>query len=168
MWSLLSSRSVPLFPKAEWKNVLCGSAINLDAVFSGSFSTLADNKTTTSVGGFELVFGGTKPSKTVQTHGDWTIAWNATAAAVRYVFPHWAEELELYTQYIIQFFGAFPPGVNHKVINLDKAVRKYVREVHNLKHSSVGYFRHLESCYLQSDGLGSSSYSIQKEKMDFR
>ena len=67
--------------------MLVGSAVNLDAVFSGSFSTIADDKTSASVEGFELTFGGSKPSKTVQTHGDWVIAWNATSIATCHVYP---------------------------------------------------------------------------------
>jgi hypothetical protein len=168
IWSLLGSRTVPAFPKTEWKNVLAGSAVNLDAVFSGSFSTIADNKTTTTLGGFELAFGDSKPSKFVQTHGDWVIAWNSTSAAIRYVYPHRSDELEQYTQYIIQFFGAFPPSYHSKVINLDKAIRKYCGEVRNIELSEFGRFRHLESRYLQAEGLGASSASVQKEKTDGR
>ena len=43
LWSLQSSRCLPPFPNAEWKHVLSGTAVNLDAVFSGLFSTLADD-----------------------------------------------------------------------------------------------------------------------------
>lgn len=116
LWSLLGSRSVPPFPKSEWKNVLVGTAVNLDAVFTGSFSTVSDDKTTAALGSFELAFGSSKPSKTVQTHGDWVIAWNATSAATRFVYPHRASELEQYTEYLIQFFGAFPTSChgNHQ------------------------------------------------------
>jgi hypothetical protein len=168
LWSLLGSRSVLPFPKSEWKNVLVGTAVNLDAVFTGSFSTISDDKTTAALGSFELAFGSSKPSKTVQTHGDWVIAWNATSAATRFVYPHRANELEQYTQYLIQFFGAFPPSCHGKVINLDKAIRKYCGEVRNIELSEFGRFRHLEARYLQSDGLGASTGHAQKEKMEPR
>ena len=88
VWSLQSAGSLPPFPKSEWKHVLSGTAVNLDAVFSGLLSTLADDKTTTSVGDFDLSVSGSKLSKVIQTHGDWTITWNSTSAAILCAFPH--------------------------------------------------------------------------------
>jgi hypothetical protein len=46
--------SLPPFPKPEWKHVLSGMVVNLDTVFSGFFSTLADDKISTSIGDFDL------------------------------------------------------------------------------------------------------------------
>jgi len=63
LWSLQSTGSLPPFPKPEWKHVLSGTAVNLDAVFSGLFSTLSDDKITTSIGDFDLSVGSSKPSK---------------------------------------------------------------------------------------------------------
>jgi hypothetical protein len=88
LWSLQSARSLPPFPETEWKHVLSGTAVNLDAVFSGLFSTLVDDKVTTSVGDFDLSVGGGKPSKIIRSHGDWTIAWNATSSAILCAFPY--------------------------------------------------------------------------------
>src|SRR5882762_164180 len=85
LWSLQSAGSLPPFPKPKWKNVLSGMAVNFDAIFSGLFSTLADDKITTSIGDFDLSIGSSKPSKVIQSHGDWTITWNATASAISVV-----------------------------------------------------------------------------------
>jgi hypothetical protein len=162
LWSLQSAGALPPFPKSEWKHVLSGTAVNLDAVFSGLFSTLADDKTTASVGEFDLSVSGSKPSKIVQTHGDWTIAWNSTSSAILCAFPHRAFELQQYSEYILQFFGAFPYS-HSKVINLDKAVRRYTGEVKHIELSEVGRFRHLEARYLQEDGAGNRT-GTRKEK----
>jgi hypothetical protein len=162
LWSLQSSRCLPPFPNAEWKHVLSGTAVNLDAFFSGLFSTLADDRTTTTIGGFDLSVGGEKPSKLVQTHGDWTIAWNSTSAAILCAFPHRAFEIQRYSKYILQFFGAFPHS-HSKVINLDKAIRRYTGEVKHIELSDVGLFRHLEARYLQDDGAGNRN-GTRKEK----
>jgi len=162
VWSLQSAGSLPPFPKSEWKHVLSGTAVNLDAVFSGLFSTLADDKTTTTVGDFDLSVIGSKPSKVVQTHGDWTIAWNSTSAAILCAFPHRAYELQQYSEYILQFFGALPHS-HTKVINLDKAIRRYTGEVKHIELSEVGRFRHLEARYLQEDGAGNYA-GARKEK----
>ena len=137
LWSLQSCSILPPFPKSEWKHVLVGTAVNLDVVFSGLFSTLAEDKATASIGDFDLSIGGVKPSKHVQTHGDWTIAWNATFTAILCAFPHRAMELQVYSEFLLQFFGAFPHS-HSKVINLDKAIRRYVGEVKHIELADVG------------------------------
>jgi hypothetical protein len=162
LWSLQSSSALPPVPVSEWKHVLSGTAVNLDVVFSGLFSTLTEDKATASIGDFDLSVGGSKPSKFVQTHGDWTIAWNATYAAIVCAFPHRAMELRVYSEYILQFFGALPHS-HSKVVNLDKAIRRYVGEVKHIELADVGRFRHLEARYLQDDGAGNQSGS-HKEK----
>jgi len=136
LWSLQSDRSLPPFPKSEWKYVLSGTAVNLDIVFSGLFSTLTDDKITTSVGDFDLSGGG-KPSKIVQSHRDWTIVWNSTSAAILCAFPHCALELQQYSEYILQFFGAFL-YLHSKVINLNKSIRHYAGEVKHIELSEFG------------------------------
>ena len=87
-WSLQSSSSLPPFPSSEWKHVLSGMAVNLDVVFSGLFSTIAEDRATASIGDFDLSIGESKPSKLDQSHGDWTIAWHATFTAILCAFPH--------------------------------------------------------------------------------
>jgi hypothetical protein len=162
LWSLQSCSVLPPFPRSEWKHVLAGTAVNLDVVFSGLFSTLAEDKATASIGEFDLSIGGGKPSKHVQTHGDWTIAWNATFTAILCAFPHRAMELRIYSEYILQFFGAFPHS-HSKVINLDKAIRRYVGEVKHIELADIGRFRHIEARYLQDDGAGNQT-NPRKEK----
>jgi hypothetical protein len=88
LWSLQSSSSLSPFPRSEWKHVLSGTAVNLDVVFSGLFSTITEDRATASIGDFDLSVGESKPSKLIQSHGDWTIAWNATFTAILSVFPH--------------------------------------------------------------------------------
>ena len=164
LWSLQSAGSLPPFPKPEWKHVLSGTAVNLDAVFSGLFSTLSDNKITTSIGDFDLSVGSSKPSKVIQTHGDWTIAWNAASLAILCAFPHRANELRQYSEYVLQFFGAFPAS-HWKVINLDKAIRRYVGEVKHVELSEFGRFRHFEARYLQDDGAGNRPNSVKEKEV---
>jgi hypothetical protein len=162
LWSLQSARSLPPFPKSKWKHILSGTVINLDAVFSGLFSTLSDNKTTTSVGDFDLSVSGSKPSKVIQTHRDWTISWTSTSMAILCAFPHCAFELQQYSEYILQFFGALP-YLHSKVINLDKAIHHYTGEVKHIELSEVGCFWHLKARYLQEDRAGNHA-GTPKEK----
>jgi hypothetical protein len=137
LWSLQSAGSLPPFPKPKWQHILSGTAVNLDIVFSGLFSTLADDKIITSIRDFDLSVGSGKPSKTVQTHRDWTIVWNPTTSTILCTFPHQALELQQYSEYILQFFRAFPYS-HSKVINLDKAIRRYTGEVKHIKLSKFG------------------------------
>ena len=170
LWSLQSARSLPPFPKSKWKHVLSGMAANLDAVFSRLFSTLADDKITTSIRDFDLSIGGIKPAKTIQSHGDWTIAWNATSVAILCTFPHYSYKLQQYAEYVLQFFRAFPFS-HHKVIDLDKAIHCYTGEVKHIELSKFGHFHHLEACYLQDDGArncGNPSKEKEAIKPDHR
>jgi hypothetical protein len=162
LWSLQSCSVLPPFPKSKWKHALAGTAVNLDVIFSGLFSTLTEDKATASIGDFDLSIGGGKPLKHVQTHGDWTIAWNATFTAIPHAFPHHAMELQVYSKYILQFFRAFPHS-HSKVINLDKAIWCYVGEVKHIELAHVGWFHHLEARYLQDDGAGNQT-GPRKEK----
>jgi hypothetical protein len=60
LWSLQSAGSLPLFPEPKWKHVLSRTAVNLDVIFSGLFSTLADDKISTTIGNFDLSISSTK------------------------------------------------------------------------------------------------------------
>jgi len=164
LWSLQSASSLPPFPKSEWKHVLSGMAVNIDIVFSSLFSTLTDDKITTTIGDFDLSVRGSKPSKTIQTHGDWTIAWNATSAAILCAFPHHTLDLQTVHQ--------IPPSVfwclsfsHTKVINLDKAICCYTGEVKHIELSEFGRFRHLEAHHLQDDGAGNCTGSSKEKEI---
>jgi hypothetical protein len=174
-WSLLNDEDVPEFPDSEWTNVLSGKAINLDVVFSGTLSTATDNKTVKTFGEFELLFGAAKPSKTVETHGDWITAWGAASRAIKFAFPHRAEELEAYREYVTQYFAALQPKAHPAVFNLDRAIRKYVGSVRNCELHYFGQFRHLETRFLHSCGVSASGatpsgevVSSSSKKNDFR
>jgi hypothetical protein len=174
-WSLLNDKDVPEFPDSEWTNVLSGKAINLDVVFSGTLSTFTDNKTVQTLSEFELLFGAAKPSKTVETHGDWVTAWRAASRAIKFAFLHRAEELEAYHEYVTQYFAALQPRAHPAVFNLDHAIRKYVGSVRNCELHHFGQFRHFETRFLHSCGVGASGTAPSNEvvgsslkKNDFR
>ena len=40
---VLSTKRVPEFPDMEWNNILAGKSVNLDAVFTGMYSTTTDS-----------------------------------------------------------------------------------------------------------------------------
>jgi hypothetical protein len=85
---LLNSGAVPEFPDSEWKSILSGLAVNLDAVFSGRYSTEQDTKITHEIRDFTISTQEATASKSVKSARDWFIAWNQTAAAMVFAFPH--------------------------------------------------------------------------------
>ena len=160
---LKSSKRVPEFPDSEWNNVLAGKAVNIDVVFSGMYSTVTDNRAIENIGDLELHFGAAKPAKTVETHGDWVIAWRSVFKATKFIFPHREAELDEYNDYITSYFASIHPSAHPRVLNLDRAIRKQVGSVNNISLNEFGKFRYLETRHLQGHGTGESSI-IAKER----
>ena len=122
--SLTNQPDCPEFPDSEWKNVISGRAVNLDAVLTGQLSTTNDDLKTEKFGDFEVTFGAVEPTKIVKDGGDWLIAWNKTVRAITFAFPHRHSELTSYGEYIINLFSVTHPTVHNRVIAFDKAVRR--------------------------------------------
>ena len=160
---VLGAKRVPEFPDSEWNNVLAGKAVNIDVVFSGMYSTITDNRAIENIGDLELHFGAAKPAKTVETHGDWVVAWRIVFKATRFIFPHRETELEEYNDYITSYFALIHPSAHAKVLNLDRAIRKHVGSVNNVSLNEFSKFRYLETRHLQGHGAGESGAS-SKEK----
>jgi hypothetical protein len=96
--------------------------------------------------------GASHPSKTVESHGDWSIAFSATKRAIAYVYPHRADELSEYEEFIIGLFAAVRPSSLHfKVLNLDKAIRVHVAKDNRLSLVSFEKFSDLSTCHLIRD-----------------
>ncbi|KAF8239491.1 hypothetical protein L208DRAFT_1236957, partial [Tricholoma matsutake] len=92
---LNSNQAIPQFPQPEWLNLLSGNAINLDHLLHGSLT----------------------PAKTVKTHGDWVIAWEALVEATLFIFRHCQQELLLYGKHIQRFFASLPAQFHSQVIH---------------------------------------------------
>src|ERR1700678_2150999 len=124
--SLTNSPSCPEFPESEWKNIIGGKAVNLDAVLSGQLSTTNDELKVEKFGDLELSFGTVEPTKVVKNGGEWSIAWNRATA---FAFPHRLQELTGYREYIISLFAVTHANFHARVLSFDKAVRKRVGSV---------------------------------------
>ena len=160
---VLGAKRVPEFPDSEWNNVLAGKAVNIDIVFTGMYSTITDNRAIENIGDLKLHFGATKPAKTVETHGDWVVAWRIIFRAMRFIFPHREAELEEYNDYITSYFASMHPSAHSKVLNLDRAIRKHVGSVNSISLNKFSKFRYLKTRHLQGHGAGESS-AFSKEK----
>ena len=151
--SLVNEPDCPEFPDSEWKNIISGRAVNLDAVLSGQLSTTHDNPKTEKFGDLEISFGAVEPSKVVKNGGDWTIAWNRTVRATLFAFPHRIHELSSYGEYIVNLFSVTHPSIHSRVIAFDKAVRKRVGSVRNLELSDFEKFSDLKIAHMDSIGV---------------
>jgi hypothetical protein len=122
--SLINEPDCPEFPDSEWKNIISGRAVNLDAVLSGQLSTTQDDAKVEKFGDFEISFGAVEPTKVVKNGGDWTIAWNRTVRATTFAFPHRIHELASYGEYIVNLFAVTHPSVHSRVVAFDNIREK--------------------------------------------
>src|ERR1700678_4819174 len=72
MRSLTNSPSCPEFPDSEWRNIIGGKAVNLDAILSGQLSSTNDELKVEKFGDLELTFGAVEPTKIVKNGGEWS------------------------------------------------------------------------------------------------
>jgi hypothetical protein len=163
--SLINEPDCPEFPDSEWKNVITGRAVNLDAVLSGQLSTTQDDYKVEKVGDLEISFGAVEPTKVVKNGGDWTIAWNKTVRATTFGFPHRVHELSSYGEYIVNLFSVTHPSVHSRVVAFDKAVRKRVGNVRNLELTDFEKFADLKIAHMDSIGVSVVS-GTSKDKGD--
>ena len=151
--SLTNEPDCPEFPDSEWKNVISGRAVNLNAVLSGQLSTTNDDLKVQKFGDLEISYGVVEPTKVVKNGGEWSIAWNRTVRAIVFAFPHRLQELTSYGEYIINLFSVTHPSVHGRVISFDKAVHKRVGSVRNLELSDFEKFADLKIAHMDSIGV---------------
>ena len=161
--SLVNEPDCPEFPDSEWKNVIAGRAVNLDAVLSGQLSTTHDDPKVEKFGDIEISFGAVEPTKVVKNGGDWTIAWNRTVRATVFAFPHRMPELTSYGEYIVNLFSVTHPSVHNRVITFDRAVRKRIGSVRNLELWDFEKFADLKIAHMDSIGVSVVSGSSKED-----
>ena len=161
--SLVNEPDCPEFPDSEWKNIISGRAVNLDAVLSGQLSTTQDEPKVEKFGDIEISFGAVEPTKLVKNAGDWTIAWNRTTRAIIFAFPHRMQELTSYGEYIVNLFSVTHSSVHNRIISFDKAVRKRVGSVRNLELWDFEKFLDLKIAHMDSIGVSVVSGSSKEE-----
>ncbi|KAF7354026.1 C3H1-type domain-containing protein [Mycena venus] len=153
--SILTSARSPELPDSEWTNIVNGRPINLDAVLSGMFSTAANDERSESLGGgLELRFGAVAPTKVVSDAGTWIIAFDRARAATLFVFPHRAQELTDYRDYVLAMFAATNSLFHDRIITFDKAARKRVAHRRDLELTDFHQFADIKVALIDSVGVG--------------
>ncbi|KAF8233950.1 hypothetical protein L208DRAFT_1264578, partial [Tricholoma matsutake] len=95
------------FPSLEWLNLLSGGAIDLNHVFSNLYIISHDEQESIELGKHvKLLHSSLAPAKTVKTHGNWVITWEALVEVTLFIFKHCQQELSLYSKHIQQFFAS--------------------------------------------------------------
>ena len=161
--SLVNEPDCPEFPDTEWKNIIAGRAVNLDAVLSGQLSTTHDDPKVERFGDLEISFGAVEPTKVVKSAGDWTIAWNRTVRATVFAFPHRLPELTSYGEYVVNLFSVTHSSVHSRVIAFDRAVRKRIGSVRNLELWDFEKFADLKIAHMDSIGASVISGSSKED-----
>lgn len=160
--SLLLTPHLPQFPDSEWNNLLHGRAIDLDHVLAGMYSINHDERRTERLGQLEVVIGGTKPARVVETHGQWVIAWGQLVEATLVVFPHRAAELSDYGKHVNQLFSSFAEGLHGNVIKYDRAVRIHIGQRRDLSLTDYQQFTDLHVLWIQGAGAGAHSNTSKR------
>jgi len=153
---LLSPRCLP-FPDSQWTQLLAGHSVDLDHVFSGLYSVSHDSRQTEKLGDMELAFGISAPTRHVQTHGDWVIAFDAFVEATKFVFPHRSHELSKYAQHIQQLFASFPESLHLRIIHYDRAVRLQISQARNLLLTDFMEFVDIHALWIHNGGSSGST-----------
>ncbi|KAF8801435.1 hypothetical protein BYT27DRAFT_7226801 [Phlegmacium glaucopus] len=161
--SLLNcNQAVPQFPQAEWLNLLSGNIVGLNHVFSNIYTISYSNKESVELGkNIEVLHSPSTPARTVKTHGDWVITWDALAEATCFIFSHRKHELQLYSKHIQRYFTSLPAQYHSRVINYDRAVRIRISQRCDLKLSNFAQFDNLQIQWIHSPSNLSSSQQAE-------
>ncbi|KAJ7358067.1 hypothetical protein DFH08DRAFT_687474, partial [Mycena albidolilacea] len=151
--SLLARTHVE-FPESQWLRLLTNKAVDLDAVLAGIYSISPSTAHTESIGDLDFTFNGlssSKPTRTVVTQSDWTIAWMQTVEAGLTIFPHLSTQYREWGLFILGKFAAVHDTQHHRIIAFEKARRLLVSH-----RADVGLDQHhftaLETMHLNSMG----------------
>ena len=159
-------RSYPQFPQSEWLNLLAGNSIDLDHVFSNIYSITQEDRESVPIGkNLELLHGSSVPAKTVKTHGDWVIAWEALVDATLFIFKHRRLEIQSYGRHIQRYFASIPLQFHSHVINYDRAVRIRVAQRRDLELTDFTEFSDLR---IQWINVPSTSVAAPVRSTNFR
>ena len=117
---ILLSPGCPNFPPDQWLQLVKGLAVDLNKVLGAHYSTEVDSKQTQDLGDvFQLSVKLPRQMRSVQTHGEWVIAFSKTIQAISYILPPRRTEYLAWETYISQLFTAVQSSHHERVIEFD-------------------------------------------------
>ena len=156
------------FPLGEWKHIIRGEPVNLDAVYSSIHHLAPVKENVGRIGRHEISLGTTDPVRKVQTMGNWIVAWRAASKATAFVFPHRRHELEEWGEHIEDTFTARVTGSHSRVIAYDRAVRDRVQGGQAVLLNDWHKLQPIRDTYLLPDGADSGQRREFGENTDRR
>ena len=120
---LLNSPTLPQFPESEWVSLLSGCAIDLDHILTSHYSTSYEEKRTKHIGDLKFFISGhSKPTKAVETHGNWVSVWDQMVEVTLFIFEHRGTELREYGCHITQLFTSLDAPLHSRIIQYNRAM----------------------------------------------
>jgi hypothetical protein len=152
-------------PDSQWERIFKGQALDLDHFLSSLHRTSIDEEGETRIGNAKISFGVSDAKRRVSTYGEWVSAWNLASSAIAFAFPHRAEELRVYGEFIGGEFGAKLPHSHPRVIMFDIAVRNQVQGGQSFLLNDHHLFLRFHSAILMPDGVELSSRKASSRRL---
>ena len=144
-------------PSSQWERVLRGETLDLDHFLSSLHWTSINEEGETRIGNAKISLGVSDAKRRVSTASEWSSAWHLASRAVAFAFPHHAEELRDYGDFIETEFAGKLISSHSRIILFDIAIRNIVQggQITLLTDRSI----HLRfySAILMPDGVASST-----------
>jgi hypothetical protein len=156
-WIKLADGAPPGIPSPQWERIFRGEPVELDHFLSSLHRTSINEEGETRIGNAKITLGVSDAKRRVSTASEWSAAWHSAARAIAFVFPHRAEELRAYGDYIEGEFAAKFNTSHPKVILFDIAVRNLVQGGQSILLTDQQHFFRLYSAIIMPDGIESYS-----------
>ena len=149
----INRRAPSGIPSSQWERILRGEALDLDHFLSSLHRTSINEEGETRIGNAKISLGVSDTKRHVSTAADWSSAWHLASRAVTFVFPHRAEELISYGDYIESEFAGKIQSSHPRIILFDIAIRNIVQGGHNTLLTDRALHLRFYSAILMPDGV---------------
>jgi len=158
------SRHAPAgIPSTQWERVFRGEALDLDHFLSSLHRTTITEEGETRIRNAKTSLEVADAKRRVSTASEWSSAWRLASRAVAFAFPHRAEELRDYGDFIESEFAAKLPSSHPRIILFDIAIRNIVQGGHNALLTDRALHLRFYSAILMPDGVsGNASASSNR------
>jgi hypothetical protein len=153
----LSRRAPSGIPSSQWERILRGEVLDLDHFLSSLHRTTINEEGETRIGNAKISLGVADAKRRVSTAAEWSSAWHLASRAIAFAFPHRAEELRDYGDFIEAEFSAKLPSSHPRIILFDIAIRNIVQGGHNTLLTDRSLHLRFYSAILMPDGVAANN-----------
>ena len=114
-------------PSSQWEHILHREMLDLDHFLSSLHQTTINEEGETCIGNTKISLGISDAKQCVSTASEWSSAWHLASRAVAFAFPHHAEELQDYGNFIETEFASKLISSHPRIILFDIAIRNIVQ-----------------------------------------